>query len=169
MQTLRAGEPAERAALIQRQLIDLIDFFDPVRIRFPDVNERGKVPAPSSFSDRKRLRPATEIARFRFTEDANAVVAAWVAQYGLKAQANDSEVRVRLPRSLRSGASHLVTTQRGTWVELHISRYASQRGKDEYGQRHPRLSRGQAILINHLLDRFGRPRLLIRSRRLVRS
>src|SRR6478672_1384241 len=54
-----------RAILIQRALIDLIDFFDPDYVRFPDLNERGRLPLPPGRTDRKRLRPQSEVARFR--------------------------------------------------------------------------------------------------------
>jgi hypothetical protein len=57
----QGGGVGDRAVLIQRALIDLIDFFDPMQIRFPDVNERGEVPTPLGVQDRKRLRPLVRL------------------------------------------------------------------------------------------------------------
>jgi hypothetical protein len=46
--TLAIGpEVHVRAILLQRALIDLIDFLDVDRVRFPDPNERGRIPLPA--------------------------------------------------------------------------------------------------------------------------
>jgi len=66
---MKGGVPGARLTLTQRALIDLIDFVDPDWIRFPDANERGRLPAPAGIVDRKRSRPQTQAARFRFKSD----------------------------------------------------------------------------------------------------
>jgi hypothetical protein len=53
-------------------------------IRFPDPNERGKLPLPSGVIDRKRARPPTEVARFRYETDPLPQLASWARERGLR-------------------------------------------------------------------------------------
>jgi hypothetical protein len=64
-----ASRPTGRSPDGSPALIDLIDFVDPDWIRFPDANERGRLPAPAGIVDRTRSRPKTQAARFRFQSD----------------------------------------------------------------------------------------------------
>lgn len=67
LRLLGNGRYRLRPVMIQRHLIDLLDFLDPQRVRFPDPNERGKLPAPADTPDPKRARPPFQVAQFRFT------------------------------------------------------------------------------------------------------
>jgi hypothetical protein len=74
--------PAERRAVrpivIQRSLIDLVDFLDSERVRFPNVNERGKIPMPLHVSEPKRPTSDYSVARFVYIEaDPWALFHAW--------------------------------------------------------------------------------------------
>lgn len=97
---INGGSPGPRLALTQRTLIDLIDFIDPDWIRFPDPNERGKLPVPPSTVDRKRTRRPTEVARFRYETDPPLPLAAWANERGLRVIEHDPLLcaKVTLPR-----------------------------------------------------------------------
>jgi hypothetical protein len=106
-----------RLILVQRALINLIDFFDPDWIRFPDPNERGRIPLPLEYRDRKRLRPASEVARFRIEAEPYSVVDSWARERGLPMRRDGSEVRVVLPRSLIH-SRELVVLYAAPWVNV---------------------------------------------------
>lgn len=153
-----------RGALLQRALIDLIDFFDPDQVRFPDRNERGKVPLPEGFADRKRLRPITEVARFRLRGDGDAVLAAWAADHAKTVRDRGGRATVQLSRCPWRTRTVEYFTERG-YTEIHVR--ISDEAAGSQCRRDPGafLSRSELKLINDLLRRLGRPRLVRTSRR----
>lgn len=129
----QGGRARDRAALIQRALIDLIDFFDPAHIRFPDV-KRGKVPIPPGITDRKRFRPISEIVRFRYSTDPYTIIESWCKTHNLDLTLNEKEARVRLPSRPLQAAYDLIAVKAGPCMELHVvrrSRSISNRNTDE--------------------------------------
>lgn len=159
----QGGGVGERAVLIQRALIDLIDFFDPTQIRFPDLNERGKVPMPLGVEDRKRLRPISEIARFRYSTDPYKVMGSWSKAHDLKLALNGNEARVGLPSRPFRAAYDLVAIKAGPWVELHVVRRSQSIGNqntDERSEKHAALSALQLRVVNKLLQDLDRPNLV---------
>jgi hypothetical protein len=170
IQALMAGTaPGARLALTQRTLIDLIDFIDPEWIRFPDANERGKLPAPARIVDRKRRRPPTEAARFRFEGDPFAVLRSWAKEHGCHASEDRREARAILPRRLSRRRHEVVLVTSPPWVELHVVAAGRQLGDDpiaEDTQPSVSLSVRELDALNSLLGRFDRPTLPRRNRRL---
>ncbi|MFD0821672.1 hypothetical protein ACFQ0D_25930, partial [Micromonospora zhanjiangensis] len=78
------GEPAgPRISLAQRALIDLIDFVDPDWVRFPDPDERGRIPLPDGLHYPKRQRAGSEFARFTSGDDPAPVLTGWARDRGL--------------------------------------------------------------------------------------
>jgi hypothetical protein len=118
---------SDRVALIQRSLIDLIDFLDAERIRFPEVNERGKVNAPGGFRDRKRLRPANEIARFRSDGDPGAILVAWAEEHRTSAESAAGEYAVKLPAVGRLSRTSLLARRHQSWFEISLQRAGQTR------------------------------------------
>jgi hypothetical protein len=53
-----------RLIAVQRALIGLIDVLDPARTRFPNVNERGRLPEPPAAAVARRDREPDQVARF---------------------------------------------------------------------------------------------------------
>jgi hypothetical protein len=159
------GQVGVRAVLIQRALIDLIDFFDPEHVRFPDPNERGRLPLPPGQRDRKRLRPASEVARFRFEADPFPTVESWARERGLAVTCKDGIARTGLPRR-RPGVRHDVVVLRvAQWVEIHVVRRAAQPDNNA-GRPAPALRGSETDALNMLLERFDRPPLPARRLRL---
>jgi hypothetical protein len=167
----QGGGVGHRAVLIQRALIDLIDFFDPMQIRFPDLNERGKVPMPPGVEDRKRLRPISEIARFRYSTDPYAVMSSWSKAYGLKLALNGNEARVGLPSRPFCSSCDLVAVKVAPWVELHVVRRSQpieNQNVVECFKKPAMLSAFQLNVVNKLLRDLDRPNLVQdRKKRLV--
>jgi hypothetical protein len=167
---VNGGSPGVRLVLTQRALIDLINFIDPNWIRFPDPNERGKLSPPSDVLDRKRTRPTTEVARFRYETDPLPTLAAWAHDNGLRTVGQDipGRARVSLPRGLRLRRFDVVLGSSPPWVELHVvprgQKVRSDRGRLT-GRRPLALSPRQADVLNSLLRRFDRPTLPYRGRR----
>lgn len=160
---LMAGRPVgDRAIFVQRALIDLLDFLDPDRIRFPDPNERGKIALPTDSQDRKRLRPASEIARFRFDSDPFPVVETWAHEHRLRVERTGNIARVALPRRLLGTAHDLVVLSQHPWVELHV--VVRGRTVEDHARHHGpgrlRYTRTAITHLNALLRSFDRPLLL---------
>jgi hypothetical protein len=160
------GRPVRvRGVLIQRALIDLIDFFDPEHVRFPDPNERGRLPAPPGRGDRKRLRPASEAARFRLGTDPMPTVDSWAHDNRLAITRDNGGARVRLPRR-RPGRRHdVVVLRAGEWVEVHVVPRSAD-PNDRTDRTAPALAPSETDALNRLLQRFDRPLRPARSRRL---
>ena len=156
---LQEGRSGIRLTLVQRALIDLIDFFDPQRVRFPDPNERGKIPLPPGYQDRKRLRPTSQVARFRFEADPSAVIEPWAKASGLTAASAENTMRVSLP-SRMVHPHDLVVLCTAPWVEIHVVRRrwpvdANQTTSTTRSS----LTRRDRRAVNDLLRRFDRPLL----------
>jgi hypothetical protein len=149
-----------RAVLVQRALIDLIDFFDRERVRFPDPNERGKVPLPTGYRDRKRLRPVSEVAHFRFDADPMPVVDAWAEKRGLSVRNADAGVRIELPSRLLRPRHEVVVSHSPPWVELHIAAYdrpPDNRPTEGSTGLASTLTARETDALDELLRRFDRP------------
>ena len=166
---------------LQRALIDLVDFLDPDWVRFPDPNERGKVPLPSNVpptETRKRARPPGELARFRYVAgNPWSVFEAWVKEHGLAMVEQRGDCcLVRLSREISFFAvidrirrlPEAATTRRLPWPLCQW--LVQMKASDEWveislavdGHRAltaptPPLLYGQRIIINDLLARFDRP------------
>ncbi|MGH3784318.1 MAG: hypothetical protein ACRDRO_27780 [Pseudonocardiaceae bacterium] len=159
----QGGGAGDRATLTQRALIDLIDFFDPAHIRFPDINERSKVPIPLGTTDRKRLRPVSEIARFRYSTDPHTVIESWRKTHNLDLALNENEARVGLPSRPLQAAYDLMAVKAGPWLELHVVRRSqsiSNQTIDESSNKVSALSVLQLKVVNELLRAFDRPNLV---------
>ncbi|RZI53792.1 MAG: hypothetical protein EOP16_00850 [Pseudonocardia sp.] len=124
---MRGDRPGMRTVLIQRALIDLINFLDPDWIRFPDPNERGKLPLPHDLVDTKRRRPASEAARFRLESDPLKFVESWAQEHNLRLKSTtDKDVRTTLTQFGRRRHDLLVrrgsgATRSQPWVvEIHV-------------------------------------------------
>lgn len=162
-----------RAVFIQRALVDLIDFFDSERVRFPDVNERGRIPLPAGAQDPKRTRRPHRIARFRYAPlDPNTILDAWMLKFGL-VPIPDAAVHRCVPLGGRSRhtARMLVTKLDSEWLEMYIipdaDRSRLHQLVDE-GTKWPSadsMTKAQRRLANNLLCRFDRPALQAVSRR----
>jgi hypothetical protein len=173
---IQGKQVGARLILTQRALIDLIDFFDPEQVHFPDPNERGKIPLPAGYKDRKRLRPPTEVARFRFQADPFVVVNGWADEYGLSAKRDDNLARVGLPRILIR-PRQLVISHTEPWVEIHVvprggrvkddGRFANE-GNTTARRTRWGLTAKQTEVLNALLRRFDRP-VVPQNRRRPRS
>lgn len=153
-----------RAVLIQRSLIDVIDFLDPVRVRFPDPNERGRIPLPPGHHDRKRVRPVSEIARFRFDLDPWPVIESWASRRALTITADaGAAVRIALPKGRGTVGHDIVALHTAPWVELHLVRRAARVDHEAGRYRAPdrRLTVREINTINDLLRLFDRPILLL--------
>lgn len=162
---MKGQQVGARLILIQRALINLIDFFDPEWVRFPDPNERGRIPLPLEYRDRKRLRPASEVARFRFEADPFSIVDSWAGERGLPVKRDGNAARVTLRRSL-VGSYELVILYAAPWAEIHIVHQGRPVGDDgtlvdrddtKVKRMWRELNPRQAKALNVLLRRFGRP------------
>lgn len=158
------GALGARAVLTQRALIDLIDFLDPEWVRFPDPNERGKLPLPPGVVDPKRARPASRVARFRFETDPLSVLESWAQQRGLPLTRDEpSTARVQLPR--RPVVRHaILMISAPPWVELHVVPRTAWSDQAQLAA-FPHLSPAEADALNSLLLRFDRPTLAPTTRR----
>jgi hypothetical protein len=163
-----------RLILVQRALISLIDFFDPEWVRFPDPNERGRIPLPLKYRDRKRLRPASEVARFRFEAEPFPIVDSWARERRLPAKRDGNKASVVLRRSLIR-SHELVVLYAAPWVEIHIARQGRLVGDDgmfdsgdtKNNRTWRELNASQTEALNALLRRFGRPTVPHSRRKLL--
>jgi hypothetical protein len=167
---MKGHQVGVRLILVQHALISLIDFFDPEWVRFPDPNERGRIPVPLEYADRKRLRPASEVARFRLEAEPFAIVDLWAREHSLPTKRDGNEARVVLRRSL-TRSHELVIAYAAPWVEIHIGRQGRAVGDDGTGSGDTRVKRKwrelnarQTEALNALLRRFGRPTLPLSRR-----
>jgi hypothetical protein len=160
---MNGGSPGPRLALTQRALIDLIDFIDPDWIRFPDANERGKLPAPQSIVDHKRRRPPTEVARFRFEQDPLPIFSGWARNHANQPRQDlPRQTRVRLSRPFGRTGHDVVMVTSPPWVELHIIATGHPLAENvEAGRRSTSrgLSPKEIDVLNQLLTSFDRPKL----------
>ncbi|WP_216896668.1 hypothetical protein [Nocardia alni] len=171
-----------RLVLLQRQLVELIDYLDPDRVRFPDRNDRGKLPRPTAGVDPKRSRPAWEIARFRFVPslepDPCDAILMWlrtlenVYQPDTAVDENGVVTARFRPHRFSRLWCYLVVRQAGgrqgyVWVEIEAwlqSRVAITEGEkrqslESTAPRWQRVRRRSVSVINNLLDLLGRPSL----------
>jgi hypothetical protein len=176
-----------RLILIQRALIDLIDFLDEDRIRFPSLNERGKIPLPEDVQIPKQPLSSYSVARFVYIEgDPWAIFQSWVAENVLTTTeaATSSEgfgercayqrqawfgpmlvVKMFFTKSdyvprVEIAAYALVLTSRVD-KKIHIHLQESYRGSHFWTRRVSHLWTRQARgVVNDLLQKFDRPRIL---------
>jgi hypothetical protein len=170
---MRGEQVGARLILTQRALINLIDFFDPGWVRFPDPNERGRIPLPSEYWDRKRLRPASEVARFRFETEPFSIADSWAREYGLSTKRDGNVTRVVLPRGF-TRRPELVILYAAPWVEIHIAHQGRPMGEagtqvdsgdTKIRRMWTKLGANQTKTLNALLRRFDRPTIPINRRR----
>jgi hypothetical protein len=167
---VNGASPGPRLTLTQRALVDLIDFIDPDWIRFPDPNDRGKLPVPPDVIDRKRTRPATEVARFRYEQDPLATLTAWAREHGLRVGGQDGSggASVGLRRGWRLTRRDVMLLSSPPWVELHVVPHGHEtihNRRRPSGPAQLALSASQTDTLNSLLRRFDRPTLPRRGRR----
>jgi hypothetical protein len=163
-----------RAVLVQRALVDLIDFCDPHRVRFPNLNERGRIPLPPDYAGRKHLRPTGQVARFRlFTDQPDSpsglitVVDSWANGNRLHVVRSNNEVRVPLPRRWFGSGHDIVVQYELPWVEIHVvarDQHIQRQYEQDNQRRASPLSAAEIVLLNRLLHRFDRPVILRRRR-----
>lgn len=111
---------------LQRALIDLIEFLDPDGIRFPDPNERGKIPLPAgveALERGRRFRPPSQVARFRYPADPWPVFDSWARAHRLEVTHVESHLsttlgRGRWPRS--EWRLEMISDERGRWYEINL-------------------------------------------------
>lgn len=149
-----------RPVHLQRALIDLIDFLDPDRVRFPDPNERGRIPLPADVNPieyGKRTRPAGQVARFRYPEgDPWPVLTTWATINRLAAATDDTDSKyVELPvQPWRLRKWRLKMNWDGRWAEMILE---SQRGRHGWQPDGSRLPARPRRSLDELLRRFDRP------------
>jgi hypothetical protein len=169
---MKGQQVGARLILVQRALINLIDFFDPEWVRFPDPNERGRIPLASEYRDRKRLRPASEVARFRFEAEPFSIVDSWARERGLSTKRDGNAARVGLRRSLIR-SPELVILYAAPWAEIHIGHQGRPVGEDDTlvhsddtksNEMWRELNISQTKALNALLRRFDRPTVPLRRR-----
>jgi len=118
-----------RLILLQRTLIDLIDLLDKDRVRFPSLNERGKIPLPKSVRIRKQPLSSDSVARFIYAEgDPWRIFESWAKAHDLAVVRLDSSNEVLEKRALRKGSllspgllvrmSHAIAPGSLPWVEI---------------------------------------------------
>lgn len=150
----REKRPSLRLIYLQRALIDLVDFLDPDRVRFPNPNLRGKIPLPA---DAARIRrggqPTGQVAGFVFEAGAPwPIFDAWRHQYGLTALGEHTHRRVPLPRRWwHRSRWTLVVAWDGSWLEMTLARTGPRFPRTPSPPRHSRR------LTDDLLVRFDRP------------
>lgn len=169
LRPLDDGRYRPRPVMIQRHLIDLLDFLDPQRIRFPDPNERGKLPAPADAPDPKRARPPFQIARFRFTPDQETdpreLARSWMAEFRGRILRRTEEEHL-LSLAFRTGWFNRMTCHVEVrcdqhrpdriWVEVN----AWLQGRTPDSRRPFSGNRAPTDIVNDLLQLLDRPILI---------
>jgi hypothetical protein len=114
-----------RLVLVQRALIDLIDFLDPDWVRFPDPDKRGKMALPADY---RGARPASWIAGFELRQDPTEIFNTWAADNGVPCgeDATDSAAVKSRPPSGRnrfhdsSLRGQMSPNPQRTWASLFL-------------------------------------------------
>ena len=167
-----------RLILLQRALIDLVDLLDRDRIRFPSLNERGKIPLPEHVRMRKQPRSPDSVARFLYVEgDPWSVFESWARANRLAVECLDPSDKMVEKCALRNGyllrPSLLVKMSYSSapgsppWVEIMAhARLPARRSMDQQPNAH-HLQDGNFLshwwvrqarhTVNDLLQRFDRP------------
>jgi len=171
-----------RVRLVQRDLIDLIDYLDKDHVRFPDPNERGKLPKPESGADAKRERPKGEIARFRIRMDEPnplLITTKWLKEQannkkGRQFTFNESGYPLRVEYRPASMILHrCIIEVQHSWINdqrwVEVSAWLDSRSTNATGDsrislksHHRRLRRAQRhsiAVVNGLLEELGRPKM----------
>jgi hypothetical protein len=150
-----AHTEADKARLVtvQRRLIHLVDLLDPDRVRYPELNSRGRLPRPAS-----EPVSAIRIARFLWTLEAPwARVDDWACDCALNGTALSQAERIyrgRLGPTLRRPVIRIRWD--GSWVSVEA--FMSRHGDDRPLSGALRFMRGRKRL-NALLESFDRPTL----------
>jgi hypothetical protein len=166
-----------RLILLQRALIELIDLLDKERIRFPELNERGKLPLPDGVRMRKQPLSPDSVARFIYVEgDPWATFESWATSKGLatkQVSSSDTTVvkqAVSKTSLLSPGleVNILYSQKPGYWPWVEITARALPIGP-EVGRRVYAVQLQNGNLLSHwwarqarqnlndLLQRFDRP------------
>ena len=169
-----------RLILLQRALIDLVDLLDGDRIRFPSLNERGKIPLPEHVRMRKQPLSPDSVSRFIYVEgDPWRVFESWGSANGLAVEHLDPSDKTVEKRALRNGSllrpglvvrmSYSNAPGSLPWVEImaHAGSPARRSRDQQPNARH--LQDGSSLsnwwarqarnTVNDLLRRFDRPLL----------
>lgn len=157
-----------RLVWVQRRLVDLIDFLDPVYARFPDRDQRGRLPLGVS----QRADDGSSIARFILRTDSPwRAFDAWQKATGGRGTLKTGPSTRRARQSLGPFACLVVRARyRDSWLELRSwvrprlllrwFRIAPPRVPIEGGGWRAPLARRRArSRLNDLLRRYDRPLL----------
>lgn len=145
-----APHEAWRLGQVQRQLIELVDVLDPDRVRYPDLNIRGKLPLPAS--DAQATKP---VARFLWREDPWPVVERWAADTSHRLGSSGDHARTyHGRRGLTGKRPEVVVKYDGRWVTLDALLVGRKAATPVAGSL--RSTRGRSA-INRLLRSFDRP------------
>jgi hypothetical protein len=167
-----------RLILLQRALINLIDLLDRERIRFPSLNERGKIPLPQSVRIRKQPLSPDSVARFIYVEgDPWSVFESWATANGLAVVHLDSSDEMVDKQAFRNGSllrpgllvnmSYSIEPGSSPWVEIMAHALSPARRKVDQRPHALQSHDGRFPInwwvrqarhtINDLLKRFDRP------------
>lgn len=175
--------PDRRVIEIQRSLIDLIDFLDDDRSRFP-LDLRGKLPLEKPLTPVQAIADLAEadrpprLARFRFGSEPWDYIDAWAKTIGYASAQSRSNGEYRVYRKHRKPRLRVSVFWNKGWIEIDGEVEARGRGMDgalrtsrpeDPGIRHRRLKAQLRHDVNVLLHMFDRPliRTLPRRRRRV--
>ena len=153
----------KRLVAVQRRLIDLVDQLDPDRVRYPDLDHRGKLPAVGADPEQRG-----RLARWITGVDPWDKVETWASAHQLLEldEFEDADERVYvLPRGgPRRVALYRIRWDNDGWIEVYAW-YGRRRdlpfdmdGTATELDHAPRTLRERAVA-DDLLDRFERPRI----------
>lgn len=146
-----APENAIRLAKVQRRLIDLVDLLDPDRVRYPEVNFRGRLPLTSSTG----VRPKSRIARFLWRVEPWPTLEQWAATERFQVDLESPSGRsYRGPRGPTFSSPQVVVRYEDGWVTLDGAMLRGSKLSPISGAL--RDTRGRAA-VNELLAAFDRP------------
>lgn len=115
----KAPRAHDRLVVLQRAAVDLVDSLDPDRIRYPNLNLRGRLPLPTSI--RRQSAEAHVLARFEFHPGDGEVFegfAGWAVEQQAATTGDDEIKSVRL-RVGRLGAGLVVNAfHRDRWITI---------------------------------------------------
>ena len=151
---LAASDPRRTRRLVgvQRRLIDLVNLLDPERVRYPEVNVRGKLPVIGTGESR---RP-TRLARFSWHEEPWALADAWARREHLRTL--DGSPAARTYRGRRGPTAFALEVV----VKIEDSRVVIDAGMRRGDRLRPldgalRTTRGRTA-VNELLREYDRSR-----------
>ena len=156
------GADVDRLIAVQRRLIDLIDHLDPDRVRYPDLDHRGKLPAVGADPE----QPG-RLARFVDEDKPWDKVETWASRHELleldEFRKTDERVYVLPRRGPRRVALYRIRRD-DRWIEVYAW-YGRRRALPFDGDGtateldHASAPSKERAVADDLLDRFGRPRI----------